>query len=115
MENFFSALATVCRKIFSAFTVKVLACINVILYGFGDVGVLGCESVGLGGVGGVAVKSFGDAGRLGQFVRDNEAVDDTEIFEATVASDIELIELLLRERLNVVGLNNDRAGDVVIE
>lgn len=40
-ENFFSAFATVCRKIFSAFAVSVVACINVMPYGFGDVGVLG--------------------------------------------------------------------------
>jgi hypothetical protein len=38
MENFFSALATVYRKIFSAFAVKELACNNVIPYGFGDIG-----------------------------------------------------------------------------
>lgn len=69
----------------------------------------------MGGGGGLAMKSFGDAGRLGQFVRDNEAVDDTEIAEDTAVSDMEPIELLLRDRLNVVGLNNDRAGDVVIE
>jgi hypothetical protein len=61
------------------------------------------------------VKSLGEAGKLGQFVRDNEADDDTEIVEDTVVSDMELIELLLRDLLNVVGLNSDRAGDVVIE
>jgi hypothetical protein len=34
MPNFFSAFAIACRKIFSAFSVNVLACIKVRPYGF---------------------------------------------------------------------------------
>lgn len=41
MENFFSAFAIVWRRIFSAFGVRVLACINVMPYGFAVVGVAG--------------------------------------------------------------------------
>jgi len=48
MENFFSALAMVCLSIFSAFSVNVLACINVMPYGFGVLGVLGWDIDGVG-------------------------------------------------------------------
>lgn len=46
IENFFSALAMVCRKSFSAFAVKELACIKEMPYGFGDAGVLAWDEAG---------------------------------------------------------------------
>jgi hypothetical protein len=113
MPNFFSALAIVWRKTFSALGVKVLACIKEMPYGFGG-GVLHCklgdeqvEEVGDGATAG----SFGCAGKPGHFVRENEIEDDGE-WET---------EALLEFRLSGVGtvedvvLKSDRAGDVVIE
>lgn len=112
MENFFSALAIVWRRIFSALAVKVLACIKEMPYEF-RAGVrhceLGEEQVEEEGDG-TAEASFGLDGNPGHWVREIENVDDAE----------SEIEALLECRLSLetvvdVALNSDRAGDVVIE
>jgi hypothetical protein len=109
MENFFSALAIVCRRTFSAFGVKVLACIKEMPYGFGR-GVAHCErgeeqveDVGEG----AAEASFGFDGRPGHFVR--EKLDDVD-----VESDIEdVLECRLNDLVGAseVVLKIDPAGD----
>jgi hypothetical protein len=115
MENFFSALAIVWRKIFSAFGVIVLACIKEIPYGFGG-GVpyceLGEEQVEDDGDG-AAAASFGFDGKPGHLVREKLDEDD-------VVSEIEaLLDFVLKGLVGVGGsevvLNSDRAGDVAIE
>jgi hypothetical protein len=113
MENFFSALAIVWRKIFSAFGVIVLACIKEMPYGFGEgpyceLGEEQVEDVGEG----AAAASFGCAGKPGHFVRE-------KLGEDNVQSEI---EALLECRLSgdLVGvlevvLKRDLAGDVATE
>jgi hypothetical protein len=54
IENFFSALAIVCLRIFSAFAVKVQACNKDIPYGLGEIGVIGV----LGNVGDEAAEGL---------------------------------------------------------
>jgi len=113
IENFFSAFAIVCLNIFSAFSVSVVACINVMPYGLGVAGGLGWDIRGEGAFGGVAVWSVGDEGSPGQFVRECDAADEVA---DPVSSDIDdRLELLLRDRVNVEELKNDLAGDVVTE
>lgn len=60
MPNFFSALAIVWRRIFSALGVKVLACIKEMPYGFGGGG-LHCE------LGDEQAEEVGDGATAGSF------------------------------------------------
>lgn len=112
MENFFSAFAIVWRRIFSAFGVRVLACINVIPYGFGVVGVAGWT--GVDGVG-EALRSAGEEGRPGQFVLESDEEDEEDPDVEDPESDMEDRELLLGVRVNADPPKRDFAGDVVME
>lgn len=109
IENFFSALTIVWRRIFSAFGVNVEACINVMPYGFGVVGADGRAGEASGGV---AVRSAGEVGRPGQFVLESDVVDG-EADVAELVSDTD--ELLLGDRVKDEPPNNDFAGDDVME
>lgn len=117
MPNFFSAFDMMRLRIFSALTVRVEACIKVIPYGFGAGdkrwGVL-ISGEGIGDGEGAALVSFGEAGRPGHLVLENEEVVDT----ADIASDKEeslecLLSVFVIEEDAL--LKSDLAGDVVTE
>jgi hypothetical protein len=124
---FFSAFAIICRKIFSALGVKVAACMRVMPNAFGQSGALVFSNMGLadkrgddGDRGGVALRSFGELGRLDQLVRERLALDVLLVVldktEPTSLVNDDLLECLLSDFVKFVALlNRDLAGDVTTE
>lgn len=125
MLYFFSALATMCLKVFSAFSVNVAACRSVIPNGFegstahGDA-VSDITDEADGDMGGVALLSLGELGRLDQCVLEKLALDVLLVVlemmeDVSLFSDARL-ECLLSDLVKFVALlKRDRAGEVVID